>query len=185
MRDMTRHNVWHDSKRQMTKDLTKNNAQHVSRVTVFSNTGNTCVTWLVIYVWHDSLYMCDMTHHISLCDMTRHMCVTCLVTYVWHDSLNACEMTHHIYPCAHMEVVYTKKIPKKNAQHVTWIKHRWYCVAWLVIYVWHDSLFMCDMTHQMRVIWLIIYIFVHIWKSYTHKKMQKNNTQHASRGEDR
>jgi len=43
-------------------------------------------TWLITNVWHDSLYMCDMTQHVSWCDMTRHVCVTWLVMYVWHDS---------------------------------------------------------------------------------------------------
>jgi len=37
---------------------------------------STCVTWLILRVWHDSFYVCDMPERLYTCDMTDFSHVT-------------------------------------------------------------------------------------------------------------
>jgi len=108
---------------------------------------NSCVTWLLIHVWHDFSIIKfavhyivgqksgDMTHsrvtwlinawHDSfLCDMTSSR-VTWLI-HVWRDSSFVCDMTFHS----------PVRCQSSAKRAVTWL-----------IYVWFDS-FVCDTTHS-------------------------------------
>jgi len=124
-----------------------------------------CVTWLILYVWHDSFicvawrtpcvwhdsfYICGMTHscvwHDSfyICDLTRSIWVAWLFPYVWHDSFYTCDwfymcgMTHSYVWHDSFVCVFT-------------------CVTRRILYVWHDF-FIC-LTHSCVCSFVLVNLF--------------------------
>jgi hypothetical protein len=80
-----------------------------------------CVAWLILFVWHDSLYLCDMTHCI---------CVTWLISYVGHDSFYLCDMTHfYLSDMTHLHAWRDSRV-WHDSFHMSDMAHST-CMGWL------------------------------------------------------
>ena len=66
----------------------------MSHVTHMNDSCHITICAQVIHAWHDSSYMCDMTHYICVTWLSTYRCVTWLVIYVWHDSWHMYDMTY-------------------------------------------------------------------------------------------
>jgi len=74
----------------------------------------TCVTWLVMYMWHASYERRDVSNP-KYTDLNKKSNITSYISHshVWHDSSCMCDMPH---------------------THHTFTR-----VTWLIMYVWHAS----------------------------------------------
>jgi len=147
---------------------------HVQHASLTCDMTHSCVTWL-LRMWQDS-FMWDVGDSLLVCDMTLHPSVCCQVSakiavtwliHVRHDSLTSdsflCDMTCSfatwlIYvwrDCSFMcdmtfQSSNSPSIVGQNSSDMTHSRATWLSNAW------HDS-FLCDMTSS-RVTWLI-----HMW----------------------